>query len=75
MNDHNSDLLFCHNLATKGFRPWATMQSDIGEVELVSYPYPENNGVYIMARRIVGDCTTMEVFHIIGGRLEATCKI
>lgn len=72
MSDHTSDLLFCHNLSMKGYKPGAVFDSNVGKIELQSFPYPQSGGVYVMARRVPSDPTTLEPFRLIAGRLEAT---
>jgi hypothetical protein len=48
------------------FKPWAT----IGGKELVSYAWPQNGKLYINARTIPGDPTTMHTFEIVDGKLN-----
>ena len=47
------------------------MDSNVGQVELQSFPYPQGNSVYVMARRVPQDPTTLEPFRLIRGNLEA----
>lgn len=65
MNSHWSDLLFCHHLTAKGFKPYAVMDGK----EIISYPFPERGGVCILARTTVGDPTTMRQFQILRNKL------
>lgn len=64
---HEDDLEFCKHLGTKGYKPGAIMEGC--GYEIVSYPFPENGVIYIMARTTPGDPTTMKKFKIILARL------
>jgi hypothetical protein len=66
-----NDLLFCNALARRGFKPGAVMDSNVGRVELQSFPYPQGNHVFVMARRIPADPNTLEPFRLVDGKLEA----
>lgn len=69
MTDHTSDLWFCHQLGARGYRPFNIMGVGFGTLEFVSYPWPEKDGIYINARTIVGDPTSMKTFKFERGEL------
>lgn len=71
MNTHNLDLLFCHQLGRQGYKPGALFESNVGTIELQSFPYQQGNGVFVMARRVPKDPTTLEVFRLVAGKLES----
>lgn len=71
MNAHASDLQFAHSLGLKGFRPYYRMTFEgLGEVEFISYAWPENGRIYIKARTTPGDPTTVQRFWITKGTLK-----
>lgn len=51
------------------FKPWNILDGR----EIVSCPWPESGRVYINARTIPGDPTSMRTFEIVNGRLESCC--
>lgn len=65
MSNHESDLEFCHHLSAKGYKPYAIMD----DKEIISYPWPEGDKVFINARTVPGDPTTMKKFQIVLARL------
>lgn len=65
MTNRESDLLFCHHLGQKGYRPYVVMDGK----ELISWPFPENDKIFIMARTTPGDATTMKKFQIVLAKL------
>lgn len=65
MNDHQSDLLFCHHLGTRGYRPGEIMDGK----EIVSFPFPEADKIFIEARTIPGDPASVKKFQIVLAKL------
>lgn len=45
---------------TWGFKPYAIASYGDEKVELISYPIEDHGQWFIMARRVIGDPTTME---------------
>lgn len=64
MNQHQTDLWFCHKLGDR-YKPWAIIDGK----ELVSFPWPENGRIYLNARTVPGDPTTMLRYRLANGRL------
>lgn len=60
-----NDLEHCQLLARRGYRPHAVQDGK----EIISYPFPENGNIFIMARTTPGDPTTMKKFQIVLARL------
>ena len=53
----------------KTFKPWAIIDTPLGTMEAVSYPFVEGNKVYVMMRTMPGDATTMQRFELLHGKL------
>jgi hypothetical protein len=52
----------CREFAKKGWRPYRVMWHPTEEetlVEVISYPWPEGNRIFVNVRMKVGDPTTM----------------
>ena len=47
MNNHTNDLLFCRDLGRMGYKPGALFDSNVGQIELQSFPCPQGDGVFV----------------------------
>ena len=58
-------LQLCFQLRQAGYRPHRIMNTGKGRVELISYPFPEHDGVFIMARREIGNPCSITKFELL----------
>jgi len=69
LKDREADLLFCNQLGSRGFRPSNVMEISGYTLEFVSYPFPGKGGIFINARTVKGDPTSMATFKFVSGEL------
>jgi hypothetical protein len=65
----DSDAWFCQQLGNRGYRPYNVMDTNAGTLEFISYPWPERGNVFINARTLVNDPTSMRKFQFVRGDL------
>jgi len=54
----------CFELRKAGYVPYRKMNTGRGIVELISYPFPEDGGIFIMARREIGEPISIARFEL-----------
>jgi len=64
-NNNMDTLQLCFELRQAGYKPNRIMNTGKGRVELISYPFPEDGGVFIMARLEIGNPESMTRFELL----------